>query len=140
MSTWTRVKTKKSRFLLCNRCVFTVRRPLHTAVFVHGVVSTQACTLALCSVLSCAPAGGRTLTLPLRPSPNTSRIDQKMSNSPSGYKLQDAQAILSEVRSIRDAISCGEREKQELMQVGTRSHHHLGEEEDRVSSSSSSSS
>ncbi|XP_075878521.1 protein KIBRA isoform X3 [Nelusetta ayraudi] len=43
-------------------------------------------------------------------------IDQKMSNSPSGYKLQDAQAILSEVRSIRDAISCGEREKQELMQ------------------------
>lgn len=62
-----------------------------------------------------------------------------MSNSPSGYKLQDAQAILTEVRSIRDAISCGEREKQELMQVGTRSHH-LGEEEDRTSSSSSSSS
>lgn len=96
------------------------------------------------SVLSCAPAGGRALTLPLpslSQTPPTSRIDQKMSNSPSGYKLQDAQAILSEVRSIRDAISCGEREKQELMQVGTRSHHHLGgEEEDRTSSSSSSSS
>lgn len=43
-------------------------------------------------------------------------INQKVSNSPSGYKLQDAQAILSEVRSIRDAISCGEKEKQELMQ------------------------
>uniref|UniRef100_A0A3Q0ST20 WW and C2 domain containing 1 n=1 Tax=Amphilophus citrinellus TaxID=61819 RepID=A0A3Q0ST20_AMPCI len=44
------------------------------------------------------------------------RIDQKVSNSPSGYKLQEAQAILSEVRSIRDAISSGEKEKQELMQ------------------------
>lgn len=41
-----------------------------------------------------------------------------MLSSPSGYKLQDPQAILSEVRSIRDAISCGEKEKQELMQVG----------------------
>uniref|UniRef100_A0A8C9WVY6 WW and C2 domain containing 1 n=1 Tax=Sander lucioperca TaxID=283035 RepID=A0A8C9WVY6_SANLU len=40
----------------------------------------------------------------------------KVSNSPSGYKLQEAQAILSEVRSIRDAISSGEKEKQELMQ------------------------
>lgn len=47
----------------------------------------------------------------------TSRIDQKVSNSPYGYKLQEAQAILSEVRSIRDAISSGEKEKQELMQV-----------------------
>ncbi|XP_005927950.1 protein KIBRA [Haplochromis burtoni] len=43
-------------------------------------------------------------------------IDQKVSNSPSGYRLQEAQAILSEVRSIRDAISSGEKEKQELMQ------------------------
>uniref|UniRef100_H3CQ98 WW and C2 domain containing 1 n=1 Tax=Tetraodon nigroviridis TaxID=99883 RepID=H3CQ98_TETNG len=43
-------------------------------------------------------------------------IDQKVSNSPHGYKLQEAQAILSEVRSIRDAISCGEKEKRELMQ------------------------
>lgn len=47
----------------------------------------------------------------------TFRIDQKVSNSPYGYKLQEAQAILSEVRSIRDAISSGEKEKQELMQV-----------------------
>ncbi|XP_029029534.1 protein KIBRA [Betta splendens] len=44
------------------------------------------------------------------------KIDQKVSNSPCGYKLQEAQAILSEVRSIRDAISSGEKEKQELMQ------------------------
>ncbi|KAM9332189.1 protein KIBRA [Pholidichthys leucotaenia] len=43
-------------------------------------------------------------------------IDQKVSSSPYGYKLQDAQAILNEVRSIRDAISSGEKEKQELMQ------------------------
>ncbi|XP_045895350.1 protein KIBRA [Micropterus dolomieu] len=43
-------------------------------------------------------------------------IDQKVSNSPYGYKLQEAQAILSEVRSIRDAISSGEKEKQELLQ------------------------
>lgn len=48
---------------------------------------------------------------------SSSRIDQKVSNSPSGYRLQEAQAILSEVRSIRDAISSGEKEKQELMQV-----------------------
>ncbi|XP_068572751.1 protein KIBRA [Cebidichthys violaceus] len=43
-------------------------------------------------------------------------IDQKVSNSPYGYKLQEAQTILSEVRSIRDTISSGEKEKQELMQ------------------------
>lgn len=43
-------------------------------------------------------------------------IDQKVSNSPYGFKLQEAQTILSEVRSIRDAISSGEKEKQELMQ------------------------
>ena len=33
------------------------------------------------------------------------------------YRPQEAQAILNEVRSIRDAISSGEKEKQELMQV-----------------------
>lgn len=52
----------------------------------------------------------------------TARIDQKVSNSPSGFKLQEAQAILSEVRSIRDAISSGEKEKQELMQVNAAHH------------------
>ncbi|XP_055004384.1 protein KIBRA [Boleophthalmus pectinirostris] len=43
-------------------------------------------------------------------------IDQKVSSSSYGYKLNEAQAILSEVRSIRDAINSGEKEKQELMQ------------------------
>ncbi|XP_068186777.1 protein KIBRA [Antennarius striatus] len=43
-------------------------------------------------------------------------IDLKVSSSPSGLQVQEAQAILSEVRSIRDAISAGEKEKQELMQ------------------------
>ncbi|XP_058482569.1 protein KIBRA [Solea solea] len=43
-------------------------------------------------------------------------IDQKISSRSYGYKLQEAQAILSEVRSIREAISSGEKEKQELMQ------------------------
>ncbi|XP_061659469.1 protein KIBRA [Syngnathoides biaculeatus] len=43
-------------------------------------------------------------------------IDQKVSKSPYGFKLQEAQAILSEVRSIRDTISAGEKEKQELIQ------------------------
>ncbi|XP_060942277.1 protein KIBRA [Limanda limanda] len=43
-------------------------------------------------------------------------IDQKVSSFPLGFKLQEAQAILSEVRTIRDAISSGEKEKQELMQ------------------------
>uniref|UniRef100_A0A3P8WYZ5 WW and C2 domain containing 1 n=1 Tax=Cynoglossus semilaevis TaxID=244447 RepID=A0A3P8WYZ5_CYNSE len=43
-------------------------------------------------------------------------IDQKMSDSSYGFRLQEAQAILSEVRSIREAISSGEKEKQELMQ------------------------
>lgn len=51
------------------------------------------------------------------PPPHFRRIDQKVSNNPYGFKLQEAQAILSEVRSIRDAISTGEKEKQDLMQV-----------------------
>ncbi|MEQ2159289.1 Protein KIBRA, partial [Goodea atripinnis] len=43
-------------------------------------------------------------------------INLKVSNNPYGYKLHDAQAILNEVHSIRDAISSGEKEKQDLMQ------------------------
>lgn len=46
-----------------------------------------------------------------------SRIDHKVSSAPYGVKLHDEQAILNEVKSIRDAISSGEKEKQELMQV-----------------------
>lgn len=98
--------------------MFTVQRPIPTAVFVYIVVSAHACTLF--AMRSWSPTGARNLTHP-QPhtfSPRMFRIDQKVSSSPSGYKLQDPQAILNEVRSIRDAINSGEREKQELMQVG----------------------
>lgn len=40
-----------------------------------------------------------------------------MSGGQSGYELSEAKAILSELKSIRKAISSGEREKQDLMQV-----------------------
>nr|XP_029527033.1 protein KIBRA-like isoform X2 [Oncorhynchus nerka] len=43
-------------------------------------------------------------------------IDHKVSSVPYGVKLHDEQATLNEVKSIRDAISSGEKEKQELMQ------------------------
>ncbi|XP_010130633.1 PREDICTED: protein WWC2 [Buceros rhinoceros silvestris] len=43
------------------------------------------------------------------------QIDQKMSGGQSGYELCEAKAILSELKSIRKAISSGEREKQALM-------------------------
>nr|XP_033798944.1 protein WWC2 isoform X2 [Geotrypetes seraphini] len=44
------------------------------------------------------------------------RIDQKMSGGQNGYELNEAKAILSELKSIRKAISSGEKEKQDLMQ------------------------
>ncbi|XP_078459162.1 LOW QUALITY PROTEIN: protein WWC2-like [Lampetra planeri] len=43
-------------------------------------------------------------------------IDRKMAESQGGYKLDEAQAILSELKSIRKAISSGEKEKHDLMQ------------------------
>ncbi|NXP74049.1 WWC2 protein, partial [Ramphastos sulfuratus] len=43
------------------------------------------------------------------------QIDQKMSGGQSGYELCEAKAILSELKSIRKAISSGEKEKQDLM-------------------------
>ncbi|NXM19249.1 WWC2 protein, partial [Ploceus nigricollis] len=43
------------------------------------------------------------------------QIDQKMSGGQSGYELCEAKAILKELKSIRKAISSGEREKQDLM-------------------------
>ncbi|CDQ95701.1 unnamed protein product [Oncorhynchus mykiss] len=46
-------------------------------------------------------------------------IDHKVSSVPYGVKLHDEQATLNEVKSIRDAISSGEKEKQELMQVSS---------------------
>ncbi|XP_069055359.1 protein WWC2 [Pleurodeles waltl] len=44
------------------------------------------------------------------------RIDNKMSGGQSGYELSEAKAILSELKSIRRAISSGEKEKRDLMQ------------------------
>lgn len=41
-----------------------------------------------------------------------------MSGGQSGYELKEAKDILSELKSIRKAISTGEKEKQDLMQVG----------------------
>lgn len=52
------------------------------------------------------------------------RIDQKVSANSYGYKQHEAQAILKEVRSIKDAISSGEKEKQELIQVNITSDAH----------------
>ncbi|XP_007939073.1 protein WWC2 [Orycteropus afer afer] len=43
-------------------------------------------------------------------------IDKKMSGGQSGYELSEAKAILTELKSIRKAISSGEKEKQDLMQ------------------------
>ncbi|KAK2498321.1 hypothetical protein MC885_021773 [Smutsia gigantea] len=44
------------------------------------------------------------------------QIDRKMSGGQSGYELSEAKAILAELKSIRKAISSGEKEKQDLMQ------------------------
>ncbi|XP_064183105.1 protein WWC3 isoform X1 [Anguilla rostrata] len=43
-------------------------------------------------------------------------IDRKMSCSQTSYKLDEAQAIFNELRSIKKSISTGERERQDLIQ------------------------
>ncbi|XP_059500837.1 protein WWC2-like isoform X1 [Stegostoma tigrinum] len=43
-------------------------------------------------------------------------IDRKMSGGQSSYELKEAKAILSELKTIKKAISTGEKEKQDLMQ------------------------
>uniref|UniRef100_A0A3P9LT15 WWC family member 3 n=1 Tax=Oryzias latipes TaxID=8090 RepID=A0A3P9LT15_ORYLA len=43
-------------------------------------------------------------------------IDRKMSSSQANYKLDEAQAIFTELRSIKKAISSGEKERQDLIQ------------------------
>ncbi|XP_060933968.1 protein WWC3 [Limanda limanda] len=43
-------------------------------------------------------------------------IDRKMSNSQTNYKLDEAQAIFNELRSIKKTISTGEKERQDLIQ------------------------
>ncbi|XP_027693398.1 protein WWC2 [Vombatus ursinus] len=53
------------------------------------------------------------------------QIDQKMSGEHSGYELSKAKAILTEMKSIRKAISSGEREKQDLMQSLAKLHERL---------------
>ncbi|KFZ56312.1 Protein KIBRA, partial [Podiceps cristatus] len=44
------------------------------------------------------------------------KIDMKMSDTQGGYKLDEAQAILSEMKALKKAISSGEKEKQDLIQ------------------------
>lgn len=43
-------------------------------------------------------------------------IDMKMSDTQGGYKLDEAQAILSEMKALKKAITSGEKEKQDLIQ------------------------
>uniref|UniRef100_A0A3P9AD36 WW domain-containing protein n=1 Tax=Esox lucius TaxID=8010 RepID=A0A3P9AD36_ESOLU len=44
------------------------------------------------------------------------QIDQKLCGEQSGYRLKEAKAIVMELKSLRKAISSGEKEKQDLMQ------------------------
>ncbi|XP_068958506.1 protein KIBRA [Petaurus breviceps papuanus] len=43
------------------------------------------------------------------------KIDMKMSDAQGGYKLDEAQAVLREMKAIKKAITCGEKEKQDLI-------------------------
>ncbi|XP_054982217.1 protein KIBRA isoform X2 [Sorex araneus] len=43
------------------------------------------------------------------------KIDKKMSDVQGGYQLDEAQAVLRETKAIKKAITCGEREKQDLI-------------------------
>ncbi|KAE8623081.1 hypothetical protein XENTR_v10005484 [Xenopus tropicalis] len=43
-------------------------------------------------------------------------IDRKMSSAHTNYKLDEAQAIMSELRTLRQAICMGEKERRDLMQ------------------------
>ncbi|NXJ46415.1 WWC3 protein, partial [Spizaetus tyrannus] len=43
-------------------------------------------------------------------------IDRKMSSAHTNYRLDEAQAIMSELRTIKKAICTGEKERQDLMQ------------------------
>lgn len=40
-----------------------------------------------------------------------------MSDAQGGYKLDEAQAVLRETKAIKRAITCGEKEKQDLIKV-----------------------
>ncbi|XP_019491476.1 PREDICTED: protein KIBRA [Hipposideros armiger] len=43
------------------------------------------------------------------------KIDKKMSDAQGSYKLDEAQAVLRETKAIKKAITCGEKEKQDLI-------------------------
>lgn len=43
------------------------------------------------------------------------KIDKKMSDARGSYKLDEAQAVLRETKAIKKAITCGEKEKQDLI-------------------------
>lgn len=45
------------------------------------------------------------------------RVDQQFSGQSTSYTLAEAQAIMEELRNIQKSLSCGEKEKAELMQV-----------------------
>lgn len=45
------------------------------------------------------------------------RVDQQFSGQSTSYTLAEAQAIMEELRNIQKSLSCGEKEKVELMQV-----------------------
>lgn len=40
-----------------------------------------------------------------------------MSDTQGSYKLDEAQAVLRETKAIKKAITCGEKEKQDLIKV-----------------------
>ncbi|KAJ7316266.1 hypothetical protein JRQ81_002428 [Phrynocephalus forsythii] len=44
------------------------------------------------------------------------KIDMKMADTQGGYKLDEAQAILNEMKAIKKAITSGEKEKQDLLE------------------------
>ncbi|KAM4870529.1 protein KIBRA isoform 2-T2 [Urocitellus parryii] len=43
------------------------------------------------------------------------KIDKKMSDAQGSYRLDEAQAVLRETKAIKKAITCGEKEKQDLL-------------------------
>ncbi|XP_076993716.1 protein KIBRA isoform X2 [Tamandua tetradactyla] len=45
------------------------------------------------------------------------KIDKKMSDAQGSYKLEEAQAVLRETKAIKKAITCGEKEKQDLIKT-----------------------
>ncbi|CAB1327210.1 unnamed protein product [Coregonus sp. 'balchen'] len=57
------------------------------------------------------------------------QIDQKLCGEQSGYRLKEAKAIVTELKSLRKAISSGEKEKQDLMQERFHSEHNMGRSE-----------